>query len=86
MALDRMIRAVGELSYDEGSLKTIAAYVDGRLEPPLRGLYGGRRSKGRPLGIGVLAAPLLSPGGTITCQEIGRRKPIGITAAHRRLE
>ena len=32
MALDRMIRAVGELNYDEGSLKTIAAYVDGRLE------------------------------------------------------
>jgi len=32
MPLDRMIRAVGELNYDEGSLKTIAAYVDGRLE------------------------------------------------------
>ncbi len=26
------IRAIGELSYDEGTLKTIAAYVDGRLE------------------------------------------------------
>ncbi len=30
--LTRRIRAVGELSYDEGTLKTIAAYVDGRLE------------------------------------------------------
>jgi Cu(I)/Ag(I) efflux system membrane fusion protein len=30
--LDRTIRAVGELSYDEGSLKTISAYVDGRLD------------------------------------------------------
>lgn len=32
MPLDRTIRAVGELSYDEGSLKTISAYVDGRLD------------------------------------------------------
>ena len=32
MPLDRTIRAVGELNYDEGSLKTISAYVDGRLE------------------------------------------------------
>jgi len=30
--LKRTIRAVGELNYDEGSLKTIAAYVDGRLD------------------------------------------------------
>lgn len=30
--LTRKIRAIGELSYDEGTLKTIAAYVDGRLD------------------------------------------------------
>lgn len=30
--LVRRIRAIGELSYDEGTLKTIAAYVDGRLD------------------------------------------------------
>ena len=30
--LSRTIRAVGELHYDEGALKTIAAYVDGRLD------------------------------------------------------
>lgn len=30
--LERTIRAVGELSYDEGSLKTLSAYVDGRLD------------------------------------------------------
>jgi len=30
--LQRTIRAVGKLSYDEGSLKTIAAHVDGRLD------------------------------------------------------
>ncbi|QDV73790.1 efflux RND transporter periplasmic adaptor subunit [Botrimarina mediterranea] len=30
--LTRVIRAVGELNYDEGSLKTISAYVDGRLD------------------------------------------------------
>ncbi len=32
VALSRTLRAVGELAYDEGSLKTISAYVDGRLE------------------------------------------------------
>ncbi len=30
--LVRQIRTVGQLIYDEGTLKTIAAYVDGRLE------------------------------------------------------
>ena len=30
--LTRTIRAVGELTYNEGSLKTISAYVDGRLD------------------------------------------------------
>jgi membrane fusion protein, copper/silver efflux system len=30
--LTRTVRAVGELNYNEGSLKTISAYVDGRLE------------------------------------------------------
>ncbi len=32
MAASRTIRAIGELSYDEGSRKTISAYVDGRIE------------------------------------------------------
>ncbi|MFT5522452.1 MAG: Cu(I)/Ag(I) efflux system membrane fusion protein [Pirellulaceae bacterium] len=32
MPMARTIRAVGELNYDEGSLKTISAYVDGRLD------------------------------------------------------
>ncbi len=32
MPMTRTIRAIGELNYDEGSLKTISAYVDGRLE------------------------------------------------------
>lgn len=32
MPMNRTIRAIGELSYDEGTLKTISAYVDGRLE------------------------------------------------------
>lgn len=30
--LVRKVRAIGRLSYDEGMLKTLAAYVDGRLE------------------------------------------------------
>ncbi len=32
MPMARTIRAIGELDYDESTLKTIAAYVDGRLE------------------------------------------------------
>ena len=32
MSAHRTIRAVGELSYDERMLKTISAYVDGRIE------------------------------------------------------
>ena len=32
MPLSHTIQAVGELSYDEGSLKTLSAYVDGRIE------------------------------------------------------
>lgn len=32
MPMSRTIRAIGELSYDEGTLKSISAYVDGRLE------------------------------------------------------
>lgn len=32
MPVTRTIRAIGEFSYNEGSLKTISAYVDGRLD------------------------------------------------------
>lgn len=32
MSVERTIRAVGELNYNEGTLKTISAYVDGRLD------------------------------------------------------
>lgn len=32
MPMKRMIRAIGELSYDEGTLKTLSAYVDGRID------------------------------------------------------
>ena len=32
MPMSRTIRAIGELNYDEGALRTISAYVDGRLE------------------------------------------------------
>ena len=31
-SMTRTIRAIGELNYDEGTLKTISAYVDGRLD------------------------------------------------------
>lgn len=32
MPISRTIRAIGEINYDEGTLKTISAYVDGRLD------------------------------------------------------
>ena len=32
VSVSRKIRAIGQLSYDEGKLKTLAAYVDGRLD------------------------------------------------------
>ena len=32
MSVAREVRTIGELSYNEGAMKTIAAYVDGRLE------------------------------------------------------
>ncbi len=32
MPMTRTIRAIGELSYDEGALRTLSAYVDGRLD------------------------------------------------------
>ena len=32
VSTNRTVRAIGELSYDEGMLKTISAYVDGRIE------------------------------------------------------
>lgn len=32
MSMSHTIRAIGELNYDEGTLKTISAYVDGRLD------------------------------------------------------
>ncbi|WLD13553.1 efflux RND transporter periplasmic adaptor subunit [Planctellipticum variicoloris] len=32
LSVTRSIRAIGELRYDEGTLKTISAYVDGRLD------------------------------------------------------
>ena len=31
-AVSRKIRAVGTIRYDEGKLKTLAAYVDGRID------------------------------------------------------
>ncbi len=32
MAMSREIQAIGRLNYDEGAIKTISAYVDGRIE------------------------------------------------------
>jgi Cu(I)/Ag(I) efflux system membrane fusion protein len=32
MPMTRTIRAIGEISYDEGTLKTLSAYVDGRVD------------------------------------------------------
>lgn len=57
MPLERTIRAVGELSYNEGSLKTIAAYVDGRLDRLYADYTGAVVAKGDHLAL--LYSPLL---------------------------
>ncbi len=49
--ITRSIRAVGQLNYDEGSLKTIAAYVDGRLEKLSVDYTGAVVQNGDPLGV-----------------------------------
>ena len=53
----RTIRAVGELSYDERALKTISAYVDGRLERLDADFTGVVVQKGENLAL--LYSPLL---------------------------
>ncbi len=53
----RRVRVVGRLQYDEGSLKTIAAYVDGRLEKLSIDYTGAVVEKGDRLG--VLYSPRL---------------------------
>ncbi len=47
----RQVRVVGRLDYDEGSLKTIAAYVDGRLEKLSVDYTGAVVEKGEPLAV-----------------------------------
>lgn len=49
--LDRQIRAVGELNYDESQLKTISAYVDGRIETLLANYTGVVVEKGDALAV-----------------------------------
>lgn len=45
------VRSIGELSYDEGTLKTIAAYVDGRLDQLYADYTGVVVQKGDPLAL-----------------------------------
>lgn len=47
----RTIRSIGELRYDEGSLKTISAYVDGRLEKLYADYTGAVVAQGDPLAL-----------------------------------
>ena len=49
--MTRTIRAIGELRYDEGTLKTIAAYVDGRLDQLYADYTGVVVTKGDPLAL-----------------------------------
>jgi len=49
--LARTIQTVGELHYDEGSLKTISSYVDGRLERLFADFTGVVVEKGDPLAL-----------------------------------
>ncbi|MEK6235565.1 MAG: efflux RND transporter periplasmic adaptor subunit [Planctomycetales bacterium] len=49
--VNRVIRAVGELRHDEGSLKTISAYVDGRLDRLYADYTGMEVKQGDPLAL-----------------------------------
>ncbi len=51
MPFKRSIRAVGEISYDEGSLATIAAYFDGRIERLLVDYTGARVQAGERMAL-----------------------------------
>ncbi len=51
MPLTRSIRAVGEIEFDEGSLATIAAYFDGRIERLLANYTGVTVQAGEPMAL-----------------------------------
>jgi RND family efflux transporter MFP subunit len=51
MPVTRSIRTVGEIAYDEGSLATIAAYVDGRIERLLADYTGVEVQAGQPMAV-----------------------------------
>jgi Cu(I)/Ag(I) efflux system membrane fusion protein len=53
----RIIQSVGELTYDEGNLKTISAYVDGRIEKLQANYTGIEVSQGDPLAV-IYSPPL----------------------------
>ena len=49
--VEQTITSIGELQYDEGSLKTLAAYIDGRLEKLFADYTGVVVNKGDELGV-----------------------------------
>ena len=51
ISMTRTIRAIGELHYDEGALKTISAYVDGRLDRLYADYTGVVVNRGDPLAL-----------------------------------
>ena len=60
--MTRTIRAIGELNYDEGAMKTISAYVDGRLDRLYADYTGAVVKKGDQLAL--IYSPLLYSGQT----------------------
>jgi membrane fusion protein, copper/silver efflux system len=53
----REIQSVGELAYDEEKMKTISAYIDGRIEKLHAGFTGVKVSAGEPLAV-IYSPPL----------------------------
>lgn len=51
MELRRTVRAIGSIRYDEGSIKTIAAYIDGRIERLLADYTGVKVEQGDEMAI-----------------------------------
>ena len=71
ITMSRTIRAIGELTYSEGALKTISAYMDGRLDR----LYADYTRVQVQIGGHLVPATVFWTGGIVAGQERPRRPP-----------
>ena len=77
--MERTIRAIGELAYDEGSLRTIAAWSDGRLDRLYADYTGVVVNKGDHLAL-VYSPELYSGQVELLLAKKAQRQPAGSTS------